>query len=68
MEEDRKKYGAEEHDRKIKEKIREDLERGERERQKERERAARRIERIERREAEGKTDPEIGRASCRERV
>ena len=65
LEEDKKKYGAEEHDRRVREKIREDLERGEREKQKERERAARKIERIDRRVAEGKADPG-GRSTAEE--
>ena len=54
--EDKKKYGAEEYERRVKGKIREDLERAEKLRKEEMEKGERKIKRIERREAEGK-DP-----------
>ena len=56
IEEDKKKYGAEEYERRVKEKIGEDLKRAERLRLEEIEKGKRRVERMERREAEGK-DP-----------
>ena len=56
MASDRKKYGEEEHQRMIKDRIREDLERAERLRKEEVMRGEKKIERMNRREAEGK-DP-----------
>ena len=56
MEQDRRKYGEEEHQRRIREKIREDLERAQRLKKEELEKGERKIRRMDRREAEGK-DP-----------
>ena len=56
LQQDKEKYGAEEHQRRIREKIREDLERAQKLRQEELERGERKIKRMDRREAEGK-DP-----------
>ena len=53
---DKRKYGAEEHERRVKEKIGEDLKRAEKLRKEEVEKGERKIKRMERREAEGK-DP-----------
>ena len=54
--EDKKKYGEEEYEKRVKGKIREDLERAEKLRLEEIERGQRKVKRMERREAEGK-DP-----------
>ena len=56
IEEDKKKYGAEQYERRVKDKIKEDLKRAEKLRLEEVEKGKKRIERMERREAEGK-DP-----------
>ena len=56
MRQDREKLGAEEHQRRIKEKIREDLERAQKLRREELEKGEMKIKRMDRREAEGK-DP-----------
>ena len=56
IEEDKKKYGEEEYERRVRDKIKGDLLRAEKLRLEELEKGKRRIERIERREAEGK-DP-----------
>ena len=54
MEEDKKKYGEEEHERRIREKIRQNLERAEEDREKERKEAERKLKRMTEREAQGK--------------
>ena len=56
MQEDREKYGAEEHQKRIREKIREDLERAQRLKEEELRKGEEKIKRMDRREAEGK-DP-----------
>ena len=56
MRQDREKYGEEEHQRRIREKIRQDLERAQELRREELEKGEKKIKRMDRREAEGK-DP-----------